>query len=66
MEKQSRSPDFLTPRQVAIQIGVTVETVRLWLRTGQLKGTKVGGGKTGGSYLIPVQNVQTFREQKNV
>ena len=34
--------DFLTPAEVAKQLGVTVSTVRRWLRSGYLPALKVG------------------------
>ena len=36
---------LLTPDAVAERLAVSPATVRIWLRKGILKGTKVGGGK---------------------
>ena len=36
---------FYTPEEVAELMQVRTETVHRWLREGQLKGKKVGGGR---------------------
>jgi len=36
---------LLTPEAVAERLDVSPATVRIWLRKGLLKGSKVGGGK---------------------
>jgi excisionase family DNA binding protein len=35
--------DELTPREVALELGVTVRTVQRWIATGRLAGSRVGG-----------------------
>jgi excisionase family DNA binding protein len=35
--------DELTPREVALELGVTVRTVQRWIADGRLPGTRVGG-----------------------
>jgi excisionase family DNA binding protein len=39
--------DVLTVDQVAAQLGVSAQTVRAWLRTGALRGSRLGGTRAG-------------------
>lgn len=42
-QEAQKSPRILTINQVAERLQVSYETVRHWLRTGTLKGFKIGG-----------------------
>lgn len=39
--------EVLTVRQVSEQLGVRQETIRRWINEGKLKGTMIGGTKSG-------------------
>jgi excisionase family DNA binding protein len=44
MNEHAEAPErLLTPEQVAERLGLSVLTVRAWLRSGQLPGVKPGG-----------------------
>jgi excisionase family DNA binding protein len=47
--------EYLTVNEAAARLKVTAETVRVWLRQGKLKGTRLGGTKAG--YRIPGSEV---------
>jgi len=53
--------EWLTAHDVAALLKVHVETVRRWLRTGELRGTHFGG-KTG--YRITAREVDAFLARK--
>jgi excisionase family DNA binding protein len=38
---------FLTVAEAAEELGITDQTVRVWLKSGRLKGTRPGGTKAG-------------------
>lgn len=38
---------IMTVKQVAERLGVRQETIRRWINEGRLKGTMIGGTKTG-------------------
>lgn len=42
--------------EVAERLRVNPETVRNWLRTGRIKGTRIGGKRAG--WRIPVEEVE--------
>ena len=46
---------MLTVTEVAERLRVHPETVRIWLRQGKIKGTRLGGTKAG--YRIPSSEV---------
>jgi excisionase family DNA binding protein len=48
--------EFLTVAQAAERLQLNQETVRVWLRTGKLKGTLLGGKRSG--YRIPRSEVE--------
>lgn len=48
--------EFLTVKQVAERLDVRQETVRRWINEGKLKGTMIGGTKTG--YRILASEVE--------
>jgi excisionase family DNA binding protein len=37
------TPPQVTPRQVSEAVGVSIETVRRWMRSGQLASVRIGG-----------------------
>lgn len=49
-----------TTREVAFVFRVKVETIREWLRTGKIHGTRIGK-----SYLVPQEEILTLLRQKN-
>jgi excisionase family DNA binding protein len=53
--------EWLTVREVAALLKVHVETVRRWVRTGELRGTPFGG-KTG--YRVKARDVDAFLTAK--
>lgn len=52
---------FLTVDEVADRIRVNRETVRRWLRSGQLRGTLPGGKRMG--YRIPESELRRFLQR---
>ena len=48
--------EILTVKQVAERLGVRQETVRRWISEGKLKGSMIGGTKTG--YRILASEVE--------
>jgi excisionase family DNA binding protein len=53
---------LLTVAEVASRLRMNPETVRVWLRTGQLKGVMPGGNKLG--YRIPESEVRRILQGK--
>ncbi len=51
---------FLTVAEVARELRVSPETVRRWLRAGQLRGVRLGGDKAG--YRIAAAELERFLE----
>lgn len=51
-------PKFLTPEEIAEQLRVTKGSVYVWLRSGKLKGTKIGD-----LWRIDERDLQDFIEQ---
>ena len=49
---------YVTARQVAETLGVSLDTVRRWLKTGRLRGFMPGG--TRGGYRIRESEVERF------
>jgi excisionase family DNA binding protein len=56
MQTASDSPEFVTVQQAAVQLQVHVDTIRRWLRAGQIQGTLLGGSKAG--YRISSSEIQ--------
>ena len=58
--------EFLTREEVAKYFRVHIRTVERWLRSGALKGYKLGSGKTA-LWRIPKAEVTKFLEKhKNI
>jgi len=55
-----RERNTLSPPEVAQQLGVTPETVIGWIKSGTLKATNVGKGKTRPRYRIQQSNIDLF------
>ena len=53
-------PSYLTTLDVATQLGVSLDTVRRWLRSGELKGTPFGRA----GYRIEDTDFQAFLNQR--
>lgn len=53
-------PSYLTTADVATRLGVSLDTVRRWLRSGELKGTPFGRA----GYRIEVADFQAFLDQR--
>jgi excisionase family DNA binding protein len=53
---------FLSVRQVAEQLDVTERTVHTWLRSGRLRGFRVGGTKAG--WKIETEDFERFIEER--
>jgi len=53
---------LLTVQEVADQLRASPETVRRWLRQGQLRGIRLGGTKLG--YRIPESEVRHFLAER--
>lgn len=52
---------MLTVREVADRLNVHPETVKRWLRSGRLKGTKLPAGRWGrGEWRIAEEDLQAF------
>jgi excisionase family DNA binding protein len=47
---------LLTVKEVAERVGVTIATVRRWIKDGRLRGNMPGGQKAG--YRIPASDVE--------
>jgi len=52
-------PEFLTLSEVAKRLRVTVDTVRIYVKTKQLPATKIGR-----QYLVLPQDVDAFIEKR--
>ena len=50
--------ELLTVQQVAERLKVNPETVRRWLRSGQLRGYLLGGDRAG--YRVAADDLDTF------
>ncbi len=55
----SEIKNFVTPSVAARRLGVSVELVRVWLRTGRLQHTRTPLGR-----LIPVEEVERLAAQR--
>jgi excisionase family DNA binding protein len=55
MANAANGEPMLTPKQVAVLLGVSYETVRVWLRDGKLRSIKVGA-----RYRIPESEVHAI------
>jgi excisionase family DNA binding protein len=53
-------PSYLTTADVAARLGVSLDTVRRWLRSGELKGTPFGRA----GYRIEAADLQAFLDQR--
>src|SRR5436305_4252505 len=53
-------PSYLTTADVATRLGVSLDTVRRWLRSGELKGTPFGRA----GYRIEDADLQAFLDQR--
>src|SRR5581483_7714275 len=53
-------PSYLTTSDVAARLGVSLDTVRRWLRSGELKGTPFGRA----GYRIEDVDFQAFLDQR--
>ena len=53
-------PSYLTTSDVAVRLGVSLDTVRRWLRSGELKGTPFGRA----GYRIEDRDFQDFLDQR--
>ena len=53
-------PSYLTTSDVATRLGVSLDTVRRWLRSGELKGTPFGRA----GYRIDDADFQAFLHQR--
>jgi excisionase family DNA binding protein len=53
---------WMRVRTVAAQLDVSVQTVRGWLRTGQLAGVRLGGTKSG--WRIARTDLERFIENR--
>src|SRR6266699_5757563 len=53
-------PSYLTTSDVATRLGVSLDTVRRWLRSGELKGAPFGRA----GYRIDDADFQTFLHQR--
>src|SRR5689334_23354990 len=53
-------PSYLTTSDVAVRLGVSLDTVRRWLRSGELKGTPFGRA----GYRIEDADFQAFLHQR--
>ena len=57
--------DFLTRAQVAEYFGVHPRTVERWLRSGSLKGYKLGKAKTS-PWRIPKEELDKFLQNNKI
>jgi excisionase family DNA binding protein len=53
--------EWTTTQEIAERLGIHVETVRRWLRTGSLRGVYVGGK---GGYRIRQNDLEEFLRSK--
>ena len=51
---------LLTPKEAAIQMGVSEETVLNWVRTGRLRGSMLSGSKT---LRISADDIMAFYDE---
>lgn len=51
----------ISPSEVAKQLGVSIETIRRWLREGYLKGVKPGGPR--GHWMISPNEVTRIKSE---
>lgn len=52
---------YYTVQQIAVELGVSYDTVRYMIHSGQLKAFKVGTGKTRSSYQITEEAFQEYK-----
>ena len=57
----TESQSFLTVREAADRLRVHPQTVRLWLRQGKIRGSLIGGTKSG--YRIPESEILRLLER---
>jgi len=62
----NRRPPHLTAQQVADELNVTVETVREWIKTGELAATRLGPSNRGRIYAISPGDLDEFLRQRRV
>jgi excisionase family DNA binding protein len=55
---------FITVQDAAEQLQVHPQTIRVWLKTGKLKGSLIGGTKSG--YRIPQAEIDRLLEPKQL
>ncbi|MBN2196153.1 MAG: helix-turn-helix domain-containing protein, partial [Polyangiaceae bacterium] len=60
------SSSHLTARQVADQLNVTVETVREWIKAGELVATRLGPTGRGRIYTVARDDLEAFLRQRRV
>ena len=55
---------LLTVQEIATRLGANVETVRRWIRSGQLPAIRPGGQKLG--YRVPESDLENFLKRKKL
>ena len=59
MKKKKVNRVYMTTREVADAVGVTIHTVRNWLKEGKIKGKKFGG-----RWLVDVETLEEVLGKK--
>ena len=52
-KKKKVKQEYMTTQEAAIRLGVTVQTIRNWVKRGVLEGIKIGG-----RYFIRVESLE--------
>lgn len=56
---------FLTPEQVAERLQVELETVRVWLRSGKMRGVKLSESKRSAWRVAPEDFALWVKQHRN-
>lgn len=58
-------PARLSPEQVAAALGATPNTVRRWIREGDIPGYRVGAGTKSGWFVVKSELIEVLISRRN-